>query len=179
MNTRRAVIGRLIASGARCGTAANMLVWTARISDPDRSASLCRLRRGAGPISSRGWCSHYMQTLLGQSVIVENRAGAARPDWYWRGGESDPDGHTVLVSTESSLVIAPHIGQAIGYDPLKDFAPSHCSRATPSCWSCTHRCRRKRYRSSWLWPAPNLGNCSMRRRASAAPIIWPARVSTA
>jgi tripartite-type tricarboxylate transporter receptor subunit TctC len=27
------------------------------------------------------------------------------------------------VSTESSLVIAPHIGQSIGYDPLKDFAP--------------------------------------------------------
>ena len=37
--------------------------------------------------------------------------------------KSDPDGHTLLVSTESSLVIAPHIGQSIGYDPLKDFAP--------------------------------------------------------
>ena len=36
---------------------------------------------------------------------------------------ADPDGHTLLVSTESSLVIAPHIGQSIGYEPLKDFAP--------------------------------------------------------
>ena len=53
----------------------------------------------------------YMQTLLGQSVIVENRAGAAGRIGTGVVAKSDPDGHTVLVSTESSLVIAPHIGQ--------------------------------------------------------------------
>ena len=65
----------------------------------------------------------HMQSLLGQSVIVENRAGAAGRIGTGIVAKSEPDGHTLLVSTESSLVIAPHIGQSIGYDPLKDFAP--------------------------------------------------------
>src|SRR4029453_17604066 len=33
------------------------------------------------------------------------------------------DGHTLLMTTESSLVIAPHIGVPMSYDPLRDFAP--------------------------------------------------------
>ena len=34
-----------------------------------------------------------------------------------------PDGHTLLITTESSLVIAPHMGHVHGYDPLKVLAP--------------------------------------------------------
>jgi tripartite-type tricarboxylate transporter receptor subunit TctC len=77
---------------------------------------------GGADIVSR-LMSPYLQHLLGQSVIVENRTGAAGRIGTALVAKSDPDGHTLLVSTESSLVIAPHIGQAIGYDPLKDFAP--------------------------------------------------------
>jgi tripartite-type tricarboxylate transporter receptor subunit TctC len=77
---------------------------------------------GGADIVSR-LISPYMQASLGQSVVVENRAGAAGRIGSGAVAHSDPDGHTLLVSTESSLVIAPHIGQAIGYDPLKDFAP--------------------------------------------------------
>jgi tripartite-type tricarboxylate transporter receptor subunit TctC len=77
---------------------------------------------GGADIVSRLIAPH-LQTLFGQSVIVENRAGAAGRIGTGVVAKSDPDGHTLLVSTESSLVIAPHIGQAIGYDPLKDFAP--------------------------------------------------------
>jgi tripartite-type tricarboxylate transporter receptor subunit TctC len=77
---------------------------------------------GGADIVSRLIAPH-LQTQFGQSVIVENRAGAAGRIGTGVVAKSDPDGHTLLVSTESSLVIAPHIGQAIGYDPLKDFAP--------------------------------------------------------
>jgi tripartite-type tricarboxylate transporter receptor subunit TctC len=77
---------------------------------------------GGADIVSRLIAPH-LQTLFGQSVIVENRAGAAGRIGTGVVAKSDRDGHTLLVSTESSLVIAPHIGQAIGYDPLKDFAP--------------------------------------------------------
>jgi tripartite-type tricarboxylate transporter receptor subunit TctC len=77
---------------------------------------------GGADIVSR-LISPHLQALFGQSVIVENRAGAAGRIGTGVVAKSDPDGHTLLVSTESSLVIAPHIGQAIGYDPLKDFAP--------------------------------------------------------
>lgn len=77
---------------------------------------------GGADIVSRLMQPH-LQNLLGQSVIVENRAGAAGRIGTALVAKAEPDGHTLLVSTESSLVIAPHIGQSIGYDPLKDFVP--------------------------------------------------------
>lgn len=78
---------------------------------------------GGGADTVSRLLSPQMQRLLGQPFVVENRAGAAGRIGTGVVAKSDPDGHTLLVSTESSLVIAPHIGQAIGYDPLKDLAP--------------------------------------------------------
>jgi tripartite-type tricarboxylate transporter receptor subunit TctC len=67
--------------------------------------------------------SPRLQQLLGQSFFVENRAGAAGRIGTGVVAKSDPDGHTLLMTTESSLVIAPHIGVSLGYDPRRDFAP--------------------------------------------------------
>jgi tripartite-type tricarboxylate transporter receptor subunit TctC len=65
----------------------------------------------------------HLQQLLGQPFVVENRAGAAGRIGTGVVAKSEGDGHTLLMTTESSLVIAPHIGVSLGYDPLKDFAP--------------------------------------------------------
>jgi tripartite-type tricarboxylate transporter receptor subunit TctC len=65
----------------------------------------------------------HLQQALGQPFVVENRAGAAGRIGTGVVAKSDPDGHTLLMTTESSLVIAPHIGVSLGYDPLRDFAP--------------------------------------------------------
>jgi tripartite-type tricarboxylate transporter receptor subunit TctC len=63
-----------------------------------------------------------LQTALGQTVFVENRGGAAGRLGTGVVAQSEPDGHTLLVATESSLVIAPHMGVTMNYEPLKDFA---------------------------------------------------------
>src|SRR6476619_5176527 len=65
----------------------------------------------------------HLQPALGQPFIVENRAGAAGRIGTDAVAKAEPDGHTLLMTTESSLVIAPHIGVPMSYDPLKDFAP--------------------------------------------------------
>jgi tripartite-type tricarboxylate transporter receptor subunit TctC len=65
----------------------------------------------------------HLQRTLGASVYIENRAGAAGRIGTGVAAKAEPDGHTLLVTTESSLVIAPHASAAIGYEPLKDFAP--------------------------------------------------------
>src|SRR5215471_6681574 len=65
----------------------------------------------------------HLQPALGQPFIVENRAGAAGRIGTDAVAKAEPDGHTFLMTTESSLVIAPHIGVPMSYDPLKDFAP--------------------------------------------------------
>src|SRR5687767_13199051 len=64
-----------------------------------------------------------LQQALGQPFVVENRAGAAGRIGTALVAKSDADGHTLLTTTESSMVIAPHTGAVLGYDPLKDFVP--------------------------------------------------------
>jgi len=65
----------------------------------------------------------HLQQRLGQSFFVDNRAGAAGRIGAAAVAKADPDGHTLLMTTESSIVIAPHMSVAMSYDPLKDFAP--------------------------------------------------------
>jgi tripartite-type tricarboxylate transporter receptor subunit TctC len=65
----------------------------------------------------------HLQQLLGQSFYIENRAGAAGRIGTDAVAKAEPDGQTLLMTTESSIVIAPHMGVVMNYDPLKDFAP--------------------------------------------------------
>src|SRR5712691_2599638 len=67
--------------------------------------------------------SPHLQQLLGPSFYVENRAGAAGRIGTGVVAKSEPDGQTLLMTTESSLVIAPHTGVAMSYDPLKELVP--------------------------------------------------------
>jgi tripartite-type tricarboxylate transporter receptor subunit TctC len=60
---------------------------------------------------------------LAQPFFVENRSGAAGRIGTGIVAKAEPDGQTLLVTTESSIVIAPHIGVVMDYDPLKDLAP--------------------------------------------------------
>ena len=64
-----------------------------------------------------------LQQQLEQSFFVDNRAGAAGRIGAGAVAKAEADGHTLLMTTESSIVIAPHIGVSMTYVPLKDFAP--------------------------------------------------------
>ena len=122
MTTRRSVIGGLIASGA--GAALGSVVARSDTAYPSRPVHIIvPFTPGGGADTVSRLLSPQLQKFLGQPFVVENRPGAAGRIGTGVVAKSDPDGHTLLVSTESSLVIAPHIGQVIGYDPFKDFSP--------------------------------------------------------
>ena len=65
-----------------------------------------------------------LSELLGQQVVVENRAsGGSGTVGTRQVARSTPDGYTLLLGYTSNLATAPSIYPNIGYDPRKDFAP--------------------------------------------------------
>src|SRR6185436_4027302 len=67
--------------------------------------------------------SARLTDALGQTFLVENRAGGDGYIGFDAVARADPDGHTLLYSPGSSMMIAPHIVNRPDLDPLKVLAP--------------------------------------------------------
>ena len=66
--------------------------------------------------------SEHMSSTLGQSLIVENRAGAATTIGASYVARQKPDGYTLLLATNSTLVTNRFLFKDLSYDP-DAFAP--------------------------------------------------------
>jgi tripartite-type tricarboxylate transporter receptor subunit TctC len=64
-----------------------------------------------------------LKVLIGQNVIIENRAGANGAVGAEYVARSAPDGTTLFMTTVGAVAITPHLTAKIGYDPIRDFAP--------------------------------------------------------
>jgi tripartite-type tricarboxylate transporter receptor subunit TctC len=64
-----------------------------------------------------------MSELLGQSVIVENKSGAAGTIAADQVSKSNPDGYTLLMGHSNSNAIAPFVLTNVQYNPATDFTP--------------------------------------------------------
>ncbi|WP_241665243.1 Bug family tripartite tricarboxylate transporter substrate binding protein [Teichococcus oryzae] len=115
--TRRALLGAVPAAltlpglarpaGAQSGTI-TLIVPTAPAGTTDFAGRLL-----AEPLARR----------LGQSVVVENRAGANGAIGTGAVARARPDGTTLLVQYSGYHVGTPAIVPNLGYDVVKDFAP--------------------------------------------------------
>jgi len=65
-----------------------------------------------------------LASTLGQPVIVDHRPGGAGGTVGAKAVVSaEPDGYTLLLSSPTTLVVAPAVYRSLGYDPAKSFAP--------------------------------------------------------
>jgi tripartite-type tricarboxylate transporter receptor subunit TctC len=64
-----------------------------------------------------------MQQSLGQSVIIENRAGAGGALGARTAAAAEPDGYTLFYGNTSTLAVIPAVSKNAGYDPVKNYAP--------------------------------------------------------
>lgn len=61
--------------------------------------------------------------VLGQSVVIENRAGASGTIAADMTAKAAGDGYTVLIGQSTSVVVAPHMYPRLNYDTKKDLTP--------------------------------------------------------
>jgi tripartite-type tricarboxylate transporter receptor subunit TctC len=66
--------------------------------------------------------AHKFNETWGQPVIVDNRAGGNGNIGADMVAKASADGYTILVTTNATIVINPHLTK-LPYDPVKDLAP--------------------------------------------------------
>jgi tripartite-type tricarboxylate transporter receptor subunit TctC len=109
-----------------------MLVWLAVMATSHAAAQtwpdkpiriIVPYPPGAGTDFTGREVGAIFSKALGQSVVVDNRGGAAATIGHALGAKAAPDGYTLLLGTTGGLVSGPALlGTKIPYDPLKDFA---------------------------------------------------------
>jgi tripartite-type tricarboxylate transporter receptor subunit TctC len=121
--SRRRVIQGAAAVAAGVAAPALLRIGSASAAFPERPIKIVVANTPGGPsdIVAR-MIAAEMQQVMGGSVFVENRGGAGGNIGYGYAARSEPDGHTILLTT-SAYVVNPGLYNSIPYDPFKDFVP--------------------------------------------------------
>ena len=77
---------------------------------------------GTTDIVARGIATPLAERL-GQQVVVDNRGGASTIIGAELVARAAPDGHTLLLTTATTMSINPQVVKKLPYDATKDFAP--------------------------------------------------------
>src|ERR671931_231549 len=77
---------------------------------------------GATDIAAR-MLGEKLSQLWGQSVVIENRAGAGGALGAAEAARAAPDGYTLFFPSGSGMTANQHIYAKLNYDPEKDFVP--------------------------------------------------------
>jgi tripartite-type tricarboxylate transporter receptor subunit TctC len=90
---------------------------------PDRPVTMIVPFAPGGPADIVGRIlSTFMPQTLGQSIVIENRGGAAGNIGMGIAARAKPDGYTLLM-TSTAISVNTALFQNLPYDPVKDFEP--------------------------------------------------------
>jgi tripartite-type tricarboxylate transporter receptor subunit TctC len=122
---------------ARLAAAAAWLVWLASAlaaqSYPSRPITLVVPFAPGGPADFLGrLIGQKMSDDLGQQVVVDNRPGANTIIGAQAVAKAAPDGYTLLMAIDGTLVMNPFLYSKLAYDPFKDFTPISLIALVPS-----------------------------------------------
>ncbi|MFZ5637102.1 MAG: Bug family tripartite tricarboxylate transporter substrate binding protein, partial [Pseudomonadota bacterium] len=81
------------------------------------------LSAGTGNDLTARIVAERMKEVLGRTVTVENKPGAAQRLTLNELRRAPPDGRTLALATTGPFAIYPHIYTQLDYDPFKDFTP--------------------------------------------------------
>ena len=67
--------------------------------------------------------AEQLSRRLGQQVIVDNKPGASGNIGTQLAATAEPDGYTLLLGFDGTMVINPHVFAKVPFDTVRDFAP--------------------------------------------------------
>jgi tripartite-type tricarboxylate transporter receptor subunit TctC len=99
---------------------------------PNRPIRLIAASSAGGPVDviARS-LSVSLGEVLGQQIVVDNRAGAAGLIGAEIVAKSAPDGYTLMFGFSGPLVIVPHLVKQVPYDTARDFTPITLAASAP------------------------------------------------
>jgi tripartite-type tricarboxylate transporter receptor subunit TctC len=102
-------------------------------SYPSRSITLIVPFAAGGPADFLGrLIGQKMGEDLGQQIVVDNRPGANTIIGAQAVAKANPDGYTLLMAIDGTLVMNPFLYSKLAYDPFKDFVPVSLVALVPS-----------------------------------------------
>jgi len=124
-------------SVARLACAAGLLALSvsaaAAQSYPTRQITLVVPFAPGGPADFLGrLIGQKMGEDLGQQVVIDNRPGANTIIGAQAVAKALPDGYTLLMAIDGTLVMNPFLYSKLAYDPFKDFVPVSLVALVPS-----------------------------------------------
>jgi tripartite-type tricarboxylate transporter receptor subunit TctC len=100
---------------------------------PSRPITLIVPFAAGGPADFLGrLIGQKMGEDLGQQIVVDNRPGANTIIGAQAVAKANPDGYTLLMAIDGTLVMNPFLYSKLAYDPFKDFAPVSLVALVPS-----------------------------------------------
>jgi tripartite-type tricarboxylate transporter receptor subunit TctC len=118
-----------------CAAAACLSFAEAAVAQPypSRQITLIVPFAPGGPADFLGrLIGQKMGEDLGQQVVVDNRPGANTIIGAQAVAKAKPDGYTLLMAIDGTLVMNPFLYSRLAYDPFKDFAPVSLIALVPS-----------------------------------------------
>jgi len=100
---------------------------------PNRPVSFIVPFAPGGPADVLGrLIGQKMSEDFGQQVIIDNRSGANTIVGAQFVARAQPDGYTILLAIDGTLVMNPFLYAKLAYDPFKDFEPVSLVALVPS-----------------------------------------------
>src|SRR6266702_5511767 len=103
-----------------------LVAWSGTLAAqdfPNRTIKLIVPFPAGGPSDTIGRVLvDKMSSLLGQSMVIENRAGAGGLLGINAVAKSDPNGYTIGIAPSSSLAMNVNLRDDMPFNPLKDLA---------------------------------------------------------
>jgi tripartite-type tricarboxylate transporter receptor subunit TctC len=100
---------------------------------PSRQITLVVPFAPGGPADFLGrLIGQKMSEDLGQQIVVDNRPGANTIIGAQAVAKANPDGYTLLMAIDGTLVMNPFLYSKLAYDPFKDFTPISLIALVPS-----------------------------------------------